>query len=179
MSKKTQPSSVPATATPTETTQSGGLFTSIKDALSKSLSLECSFVDERGMQTKVDIKNGAVRAEVTGKTQTESGSVIVKDKKMYFWNKQTGFMMELPDVDPKELAKGTDQGSLQAKSMMEAIEKYKDSCKPAVVADSVFTPPAEVKFQDLSKMMKFSSSAPVPSIDPKELQKYMQPAPTQ
>ena len=37
---------------------------------------------------------------------------------------------------------------------MAQMEKYKDSCKPAVVSDSLFVPPIDIKFQDYSQMMK-------------------------
>ena len=55
-------------------------------------------------------------------------------------------MMDLPDGG---------QNANSADTLAE-LEKYKDSCKPTVVADSMFVPPADVKFQDLSKMMQQS-----------------------
>ena len=48
-------------------TQPGKLsFTSIQDALSRSLSLECTFTDDNGRQTKTYMKAGAVRTDFTG-----------------------------------------------------------------------------------------------------------------
>ncbi len=163
MSKKGVPG-IPASTT------SGNVFTSIKDALSKSLSLECTFTDESGRQTKAYMKAGAVRSDFTGKTANESGSVIMKDKKIYFWNAQGGFMMEAPEETPaagEPTTKATPGG---AGDIVETMEKYKESCKPAVVADSLFTPPANITFQDFSKMMQQTAPAasganPVPTID--------------
>ena len=57
----------------------------------------------------------------------------------------------------KELAKGApseNKGLGDYKDMLGAIDKYKDSCKPAVVSDSLFTPPTTVEFTDFSKMME-------------------------
>ena len=58
-------------------------FTSIKDALSKSLSLECTYKDDRGTETKTEIKGGAVYVQAKvdkAGSQTES-QVIIKDRK--------------------------------------------------------------------------------------------------
>ena len=34
------------------------------------------------------------------------------------------------------------------------IDQYKDSCKVATVADSYFTAPTDVNFQDMSKLLE-------------------------
>ena len=140
-------------------TQPGKLsFTSIQDALSRSLSLECTFTDDNGRQTKTYMKAGAVRTDFTGSKAEESGSMILKDKKMYSWNDTTkqGFMMQVPDLNitPTQNSKtGAGKGTNPADALA-MIEKYKSSCKPGTVADSLFTPPAEIKFTDYSNMMK-------------------------
>ncbi len=163
VNKKTTP---PGSSTKT----GGGVFSSVRDALSKSLTLECAFTDEQGRQTKAYIKNGAVRSDFTGATANESGSVIMKDKKIYFWNAQGGFMMTQPEVTP-----GASQGTKEEKTpasvgdVVSTLEKYKNECKPSVVSDSLFTPPSNVTFQDFSKAFQGSSGAggvnAVPSID--------------
>lgn len=61
--------------------------------------------------------------------------------------------------------------------MMASMEKYKDSCKPAVVADSEFTPPTDVTFQDMSKMMMpqtTGASGAGGYAVPSQYQQYMQ-----
>lgn len=138
---------------------SGSVFSSIRDALSKSLSLACTFTDESGRQTKSYIKNGAVRADITAADSKESGSVIVKDNKMYFWNSQGGFMMDLTTTTTPGAGSATTGSSGtsapgEVGNVMDTLEKYKNSCKPSVVADSLFTPPTNVTFQDFSKMMQ-------------------------
>lgn len=136
------------TAKPEEKT----LFTSIKDALSKSISLECMYKDDMGRETKSYIKNGAIRADMSSSKPEETGSMIVKDRKMYFWTAQGGFMAQLPEgTDPK-------QEISQEQSMMESLEKYKSNCKPSVVADALFMPPTNVKFQDYTQMMKAATA---------------------
>lgn len=136
-------------------------FTSIQDALSKSLSLQCTFTDEDGKKTKTYIKSGAVRTDFTGAKAEDSGSMIMKDKKLYTWtnDKKEGFMMTVPEVTPGQTnipgsATGDANRSQQATDVLTALDKFKDSCKPATVADSLFTPPSEIKFTDFSNMMK-------------------------
>jgi len=141
-------------------------FTSIQDALSKSLSLQCTFTDDEGRETKTYIKAGAVRTDFTGTKSAESGGMIMKDRKMYTWNSDSkeGFMMEIPEVSitPSQTEKTTTYTGTGKKSGKDAnpadalamIEKFKDSCKPGTVADSLFTPPTDIKFNDFSNMMK-------------------------
>lgn len=128
-------------------------FTSIKDAFSKSLSLECEFTDETGTKSKVFIKNGAMRGDFEGGEAMEAGSMIFKEKKMYFWNGKEGSMMTIPDAVEGDTTT-TDTQSLNPDNFFKEVEQYKDSCKPAVVSDSLFTAPADVTFTDLSKMME-------------------------
>lgn len=150
------------------------VFTSIKDALSKSLSLECSY-DTGGSKVTSYIKNGAVRTNIAAANAQESGSIIIKDKKMYFWNGKTGFLMELPDInDLEKVATNTaDKNASTGKDMIDNLEKYKDSCKPGVVSDDLFVPPADVKFTDFSKMMPKAGASGLPVIDQAQIQKLI------
>lgn len=141
--------------------QEGNVITSIKDALSKSMSLKCEYSDASGSKTTAYIKNGMVRADVAGETDS-AGSVIIKDKKMYFWNEQGGFMIDMPEMDVTP-APGSNTSQQQGQNTIADLEKYKDNCKTAVVADSLFTPPSDVKFQDMSKLMSPSGTKTAPT----------------
>lgn len=155
--------------------QSGNVFTSIKDALSKSVSLQCDYSDANGIKTTAYIKAGAIRSDTTGKTPEESGSAIIKDKKMYFWNSQGGFTMDFKDTETTAPSTAPSKsGGEKPQDIMNSLEQYKDSCKPAVVSDSLFTPPANVKFQDFSQMFKTpTGGAGVPAFNEKDIQKYL------
>lgn len=147
-------------------------FTSIRDALSRSLSLECDFTDEEGNKTKSYIKNGLMRADITSAKEGESGSVVIKDKKIYFWNvRGEGFAMAMPEEN------SDDKTNNQANEVIKDVEKYKESCKTASVADSIFDIPSNIKFSDISEILKSTpNSATVPAVDSKEyedlLKKY-------
>lgn len=132
--------------TSNSTSETKSVFTSIKDALSKKLTLVCEFKDDSGVSTKSFLKNGAVRVSSTSE-------FILKDKKMYMWDLKTkqGFVYDIPDTTNA----GTTGGEInQSESYLNMIEKYKDSCKVATIEDSYFVPPTDVKFQDMSKLLE-------------------------
>lgn len=154
-SQKTKPST---TVTTQGTTQQGGnIFTSIQDALSKSLSLKCDYPnpDGKGGTVTSYIKNGAVRVSSIAMGTEGNGSVIMKDNKMWIWDdvKKTGMTLTL---DTSKLTPGAGAASNddQKAKVLAEMEKYKNYCKTEVVADSLFTPPADIKFTDLQNLMK-------------------------
>lgn len=143
----------------------GNVFSSIKDALSKSLSLKCVYKDESGIQTTSYIKAGSVRVVMEGNADAEQpNNIIMKDKKMHMWSdaSKTGFIftIEEPEVTPlpnedKKMVRpeDSDAGGKQ-ESILAQIEKYKDACKAEVVADSYFTIPTDVQFQDMNALQE-------------------------
>lgn len=158
----TSKGTIPKTPFGTANNSTGGnVFTSIKDALSKSMSLKCVYKDEKGAETVSYIKGGAVRVMVTETGETEQyGNILMKDKKMYMWSDKTkqGFTLmikepenisPIPEKGNESSQKGNDQESVLAQ-----IEKYKDACKVEVIADSYFTVPSGVQFQDMDAFQK-------------------------
>jgi len=143
---------VPKAPLGTANNTDSNVFTSIKDALSQSLSLKCIYKDEKGVQTTTYIKGGAVKVSMEGIAEKDQpNSIILKDKKMYMWNEtsKTGFTFTMtePAVTPGqevEVKKSQDE------EVLAEIEKYKDSCKTEVISDSFFSVPTDVKFQDMS-----------------------------
>lgn len=146
-------------------TSGDNAFTSIRDALSKSISLECTVTNDEGRVTKAYIKNGAVRADMTAPDPNEVGSMILKDNTLYTWSGTEGVMMKLPkeDYEAEAMPKESNQGD----EFINDLEEHKESCKPAVVDDSLFTPPSDVVFSDMSQMMEGQ-------MNEKDLQKMME-----
>lgn len=183
LSVRTKNASSPSKIAQANKPTSAPLFQSIQDALAKSLSLQCQFTDDQNRAITAYIKGGAIRADTIAQKPEESASVIVKDKKIYFWNTTTkqGFMMTMTDQQVKDIqntmmqkqsgstsASPTDQG----KNMVDTLEKFKDHCKVAVVADSLFVAPTDITFQNISTMMPSISA--MPSINPSNYQQMMQ-----
>ncbi len=138
--------------------QTGGIVGTINDALNSSVSMKCEYTDEEGRKTTAYIKNGMVRTEILASNPEESGNVIVRDNVMYTWNDKSAFKMELPDGKDLETMKESIPQEYQAsraslQDVVSSLERYKDFCKPATVADALFTLPANVTFQDVSSMM--------------------------
>lgn len=139
-------------------TSSKSIFSSVKDALSKNITLVCEFKDDKGQSVKSYIKNGAVRVTSAGLEEgNQAGDIIIKDKKMYIWDGKTkqGFVYETKDEDTSNQNVGMTAGEVvKSDSYLNMIEKYKDSCKVSTVEDSYFVPPTDVKFQDMTKFLE-------------------------
>lgn len=149
----------------------GNAFTSIKDALTKSVSLECEYTDSENVKSKYYIKNGAMRADVESSDPEQSGSMIMKDKMLYSWRGKEGFAMKLTDTEGDSEI-NSNEGESEMDTMMKDLEEYKDKCKPSVVSDSLFTPPSDVEFSDMSKMMEGAGTGAGMSAE--ELKEMMQ-----
>ena len=138
----------------------GNVFSSIKDALSKSLSLKCVYKSETGVETTSYIKAGSVRVMVAGTAYQEPNNTIMMGQKMYLWNDvdKTGFVYEIKKsaVTPGQTDQTNRQNVGKEEAILSQLEKYKNACKTAVVDDSFFKVPTDVSFQDFSKMMQQS-----------------------
>ena len=149
LGNKKAPSAVNA---PANQEQNTGIVGSIKDAIMGGQSITCDYTDATGKKIVAFTKNGQVRTDITSSNPDEAGSVIIKDKKMYYWTAKGGFVMEIPDttVTPGT----TDPNAMNQDEVMENLENYKQYCKPGTVDDSMFVVPANIKFQDMSKTMQ-------------------------
>lgn len=133
------------------------LFNSIKDALSRSLTLKCEYKEGKGKVTAY-IKKGAIRVDSFQMGNQGSGNIILKNYRMWTWSdaKKEGYIFDIPK---------TKENSQEArdKELMKDLEKNKKFCKAAVVADSKFLPPTNVTFVNLAEQMKKLQNA-IPSI---------------
>jgi hypothetical protein len=138
------------------------IFSSIKDAMSRSLSLKCEYQGTEG-KTTTYIKGSMVRVmyEVSD-DKTKSGNAIIKDNKMWIWTEgeKEGIVLEISEKD-------TTNPQANKEKILEELEKFKDKCSSSVVSDSMFSPPSGIVFKDLSKfqeeMMKNLDTTGVPT----------------
>ncbi len=127
-------------------TQSEGVFGSIKDAISKSLSLKCEY--KVGENTTIAyVKGSNVRIDGSWEGKNNSAAIL-KENKMWTWDiaKKEGVIFSF-EADQKESGSQT-----TSEGIVNNLETEKQNCKVAVFSDSVFTPPTDVKFQDLSNL---------------------------
>lgn len=141
----------------------GSAFTSIKDALAKSISLTCEYPDPKdsSVKTTTYIKNGKVRVTTSAKTGGEN--VIVDGNTFYSWKEgaKTGTMMKF-DINAMKDAADKMKATISPKqmqpnqkdAMINQMEQYKNYCKQGTVENSYFVVPTDIKFTDYSSMMQ-------------------------
>jgi hypothetical protein len=123
-------------------TNDSGVFGSIKDALAKSLSMQCDY-SVGSTKTSVYIKSGNIRFE-------SANSVgIFKDNKIWTWNPTTKQGMLIPQSVTNRA-----QQVMDKEKLVEDLESQKQFCKVSMVSDSQFEVPADVTFQDLGKLFE-------------------------
>jgi len=143
---KKQTSQIGQTQPPAEEKKT--VFDSIRDAISKSLSLRCDYVVENNKVT-VYIKGKLIRSEAD--TSNGKGHTILKDNKMWFWTEKdkNGFVIDL-----SRFPKSVPVPQKSSEDIINEVEKFKQDCKQTAIPDSMFNPPADIKFQDLSQMFE-------------------------
>lgn len=126
-----------------------GIFSSIRDAFDRSVSLRCEYVDEDGATSINYIKNKMIRTEAAG---TKPGAMKVyglfRDDKAYIWDETSGtgmiLSMDKMSDNPMKMGeaevKGTDD-------IVAVLEAKKDKCRAESVPDSYFEVPGNIKFQ--------------------------------
>lgn len=78
---------------------------------------------------------------------------IYTEDMMYTWQAKQGSVMKLEDI--KALSEGAEQYKPKSQSeIIENAQKVNSKCEAYDVSESLFTPPADVQFQDLTEMMK-------------------------
>ncbi|MEK7559516.1 MAG: hypothetical protein AAB521_04380 [Patescibacteria group bacterium] len=134
---------------------------SMKDLLTAGQSQKCTFTDkiaEADSQGTVYVANGKMRGDFDSQVSGESYimHMIVKDNQSYTWTEgqTTGFMMEF---NPDKIAEAVPTGS---SSQTVDVNKYIDyKCSGWTADESVFTPPANVKFQNFGEVKTPTGSA--------------------
>jgi len=151
--------------------EQGNIFTSIKDAIAKSMSLKCEYPDEKGNKVISYIKGKNIRVVGYATTQENgtNGNFLMREDKMYVWDDKTkkGSVITLN----VEQITGAAQEANKQNETVENMEKYKDYCKVSVVEDSMFEIPTDVQFIDPQEQLKESG------IDLQELMKKAQVTP--
>lgn len=126
--------------------EKGGVFDSIRDAMSRSLSLKCVYTANGG-QTTAYVKGKMIR--VDGTYQDKQSATIIKDEKIYSWDpdKKEGVIWPITTT-------GEEENDFDPDKIIGDLEAQKNFCKVSTVADSQFEVPADVQFTDLGAMMQ-------------------------
>lgn len=140
------------TQTVQEETKGESFTGKIKDAFMKNIPLKCTYkMDDKNFGVGY-LKNKKYYGEITANGKV--GYVILVDNCLWSWSKEQPQGVKMC-FEPKE---GEDIWSDIEKEQQTADYEY--TCAPSVVSDSLFTPPADIKFMDVDEMMKgFEQSA--------------------
>jgi hypothetical protein len=137
------------------------LFSSIRDAMNRGLSLECTFTDQDGQTSISYVKGKNVYTTLKNPSDKNSpDNFLLLDQSLYFW--QTGSkdgLMVTVDASTSQKVQEQTKGAEDVDKaintdILGAIDRYKSNCKEATVSDSVFKKPTGVTFQNFSELYK-------------------------
>ncbi len=130
---------------------------SLKDLITRGISMKCSFKNE-SLSGTAYLKGQKYYAEIS--QEGKQGFIIMKDNCMWTWDKDSaqGVKMcfqpsEVEGEDVWEQADQTGQGSPEG--------EY--TCQAAVVSDLKFNPPTNVEFMDMSQGLPSLPSQGLPA----------------
>jgi hypothetical protein len=120
------------------------VFTSIKDAVTKQLTLKCIYNDD-GQLTTTYIKGNQVRFSGSGKEANVEG--LMKDGKFHLWNslEKKGMTLEIAKMTG---AKMGDAPITSVDDVITQLEAKKESCTVSPESNSMFELPTDVNFTD-------------------------------
>lgn len=128
---------------------------SMMAAAKLGIPFKCSYSVDGETQSEGYIKGKNYR----GKAQAEKGKIvemIMKDNCMWNWDEDTkeGVKFCL-DTESEDSMWNFDEEDLENMDMPEGYEPpdMEYDCRPAIVTDSMFTPPTDVKFVDMQQML--------------------------
>ena len=134
---------------------------SINDLLTSGQAQKCTYKDkmaEVDVEGTVYVAGGKMRSDYTSKTggQTIMGHMVVSDNKSYIWmdGQSMGMMMTF---DPNKATEAAPTGA-QSVDVNKLIDY---NCSGWALDNSVFTPPSNVKFQNLGEVKTPTSSTGV------------------
>jgi uncharacterized protein (UPF0333 family) len=137
------------TKTGKETTKDqikNNVFSSIKDAMLKSISLKCEYKTVDSEATAY-IKGNMIRIDGVYKGKNRN-TTIIKDKKIWTWDVDKKEGTILPIIQDQEDEKASDE------KYIEDIEKQKQFCKTAAFSNTVFNLPTDVKLEDMTSLFE-------------------------
>jgi hypothetical protein len=152
---KTNPNQINQTQPSSKQTNQNktGVIESIKDAITKNISFKCQYQPEGGNQIiTMYFKGGKIRSEYSSGSKTEN-IAIVDNNRVWNWQpkEKKGVVFSI------DLFKGKttpDNQSYDKETIIKQAEKYRQNCRVENLSDSLFVPPADIKFQDMDEMMK-------------------------
>ena len=127
--------------------QAKNTFTSIHDAIDRSIALRCEYTDTSGEKTIANISGKQIRLDSDKASEQGNFHGIIKDNKMYIWADKApeGMMIDFSQIKDDSL-KMDDKPIRSSDDIISKLEEKKDTCKATTAAASMFELPSDVKF---------------------------------
>ena len=145
---------------------------SLYDLVATGAGMKCTLEDPEAGPMTMYVKGEKAKVEGFAFSPTSDGTASAEQSKgekgmmindgvwVYIWSGAEGMKFNIKDMEaaaPKDQNKDNSQNNASdwkdwVKQMDDSGVKY--DCNPTVLSDADFTPPSNVKFQDLGEMMK-------------------------
>lgn len=143
--------------------QTSGAPKSLKDLLTAGIAQKCTFSmdqDSAGQSGTTYIASGKLRGDFSSQSEGKTivTHMIVTGNTSYVWQEgeKEGFKSSF---DTTGSVSATGSGSDSTTAALDFNKQGDYKCSAWVVDESMFTPPADVKFADFSQLMKPATSA--------------------
>lgn len=144
----------PTQVMPTKTV-ANTVFSTIKDALTKNLTLKCIYADDKGVNYEAYLQGQMVAMNGVGTTGDQVEG-LMKDGWWYIWDatKKQGMKLDVAKMaaDGSWSIKGKQIKSVD--NVASALEGDKQNCQVVTGVDSKFVVPGDVTFQSASDLLK-------------------------
>jgi hypothetical protein len=135
-------------------TPNADVFTSIKDAITRQITLRCDYKEDDGKVHVTYIKGQLIRMMADEKLTNDAMNVnsLIKDNKMYIWENgaKTGMVIDLAVMQKNNDANLGNTKVQGTDDIINDLEDQKNNCRPESAPASSFEVPKDVNFKDFS-----------------------------
>ncbi len=133
--------------------KSNNLVQGIKDLITTNVSIKCIYEIQGGTKV-ISFVKGKDKIRSTIENGNQKTETIFTNGKIYSWDNKTkqGMIMTIKNL-PEQTAQEKPIAE-DPEKYIEQLEKMKAVCQKESFPDSVFQPPADIKFQDFDKLQE-------------------------
>ncbi|MEM3153954.1 MAG: hypothetical protein QW165_00085 [Candidatus Woesearchaeota archaeon] len=112
-------------------------------------------LDQKGQTVTIYMKGSKMRMD----TMPADAHGIYTQDVMYTWKGDQGMMMRMDDVKRMSAQAGQEYRPKTQEEIVASAQQSNVKCEAAMIDESIFVPPSNIQFQDLSDMMKQAEAA--------------------
>lgn len=127
-----------------------GSFDTVADAVSKRISLKCTYTDADKSVTTLYIKSDNIFIEWNSDNKDWSINWVIKWDVIYMWNGSAWLKLNL-STSPKDSIKIWKQSITSQSDLLDVVNSQKDNCSKQDIDDSKFEIPSDVEFKTINE----------------------------